>query len=206
MKKKNYISLICIIYSIALILFDFFKYDIFIKANYSFGLLMVVGILSYIPYVLYGILIIWIVWHIIRKVRALHWMTFVPLTVVIITILLLTVFPYTDEYIGLYYSLNRGNLYKTIEMVNNGEIQRQTGEHEYVVPYRLTSYSKVLYAHANDEVTEVLFFAYKGIGKATVMVYYSDDSGINESDFSSIRNPRNIKKVDDNWYSATCYY
>lgn len=53
MKKKNYISLICINCSIALILFDFFKYDVFIKANYSFGLLMVVGVLSYIPYILF---------------------------------------------------------------------------------------------------------------------------------------------------------
>lgn len=205
-KKKTYISFICIICSITLILFDFFKYDIAVNAKYSFGLLIAVGLLSYIPYILYGILLMCIIWYTIKKIRVLHWRTFVPITIVIITILFLTVFPYTNAYVNLYYSLNKGNLHKTIEMVNSGEIQRRTGKYEYVVPYRLTSYSKEMYAHSNNEVTEVLFFVYKGFKKAMIMVYYSDDSGVKENDFSAIRNPRNIKKVDDNWYSAICYY
>jgi uncharacterized membrane protein YuzA (DUF378 family) len=67
MRRKNSTLILCIICSIFLLIFDFFKFDLItkVKGSYSFGAGIIVGFLLWIPYILYGILVIWTVCYII---------------------------------------------------------------------------------------------------------------------------------------------
>lgn len=206
MTKKKNILITCIICSILLLLFDFFKFDMIIRAKgYSFGLTIIVGLLAYLPYLLYVIWTSWLVVYIFKKGEIQKVRTFMPLAVMVVTILLLTVVPYSDTYANLNYSLNKQNFEKTIDMVNNGEIQQyQTNMTEYVVPYRFTSYIGKLYTCVNDDVTKVMFYAYRGFRGSVVLIYSSDGSEIKNRDFEKSFN--SIKRIDDNWYSAKYNY
>lgn len=202
MKKKMNTLITCIICSILLLLFDFFKFDMIIRAKgYSFGLTIIVGFLAYLPYLIYVIWTIWLVVYIFKKGEIQKVTTFMPLAIMVVTILLLTVVPYSDTYTSLNYSLNKQNFGKIIEMVKNGEIQQyRTNMTEYVVPYRFTSYIGKMYTCVNDDVIKVMFYAYRGFRGNVVLIYSSDGSEIKNRDFG--KNFKNIKRIDDNWYSA----
>jgi hypothetical protein len=205
MKKKMNIFIVSIIFSIVLLWFSLFRFDIAIKANYSFGLLVVFGLLSHIPYIIYGGWTICVICFTLKKGENMLLGRVLPLATIVVTILLLTVFPYTDAYVSLNYKFNKENFSKTIEMINDGEIQLpRTNMNEFIVPYRLTSYTGKLYTYENDDVTKIMFFAYSGFRGGVVLVYSSDDSEIKNIEFQRIF--ENIKRVDDNWYSARINY
>lgn len=205
MKKKRSVIIVSILFSVVLLWFHLVRFDIAIKANNSFGLLIVAGLLSFIPYIIYGGWIIWLICFIVKNSESKLMYRVLPLAVNAITILLLTVIPYTDVYVNLNYSFNKDNFNKTIEMINDGEIQLpRTNTNEYIVPYRLTSYTGQLYTYENDDVIKIMFFAYSGIRGGVVLVYSSDDSEIKNTEFQ--RRFENVKKVDKNWYSARIRY
>jgi hypothetical protein len=93
--------------------------------------------------------------------------------------------------------------------MNNGEMQKyQIGTNKYMAPYRLTSYSGVLNTDVHDNVTKIMFYAFSGLKKDVVIVYCSDDSGIDKRDFNGgiyggSWNFSNTRKINVNWYSAT---
>lgn len=211
LKRKN--IFFCILTSIFILAFDFFKFDFFlgVRGSSSFGAEIVYGFLALIPYGLYGILAIWSGIYAFKKYNSMRGKAFIPTTVILITIFLLNFFPYTKLYLNLNYSLNRGRFQQTIQIINGGEIEDykrnyQLGSEEYIVPYRLASYSGVIQVQIHNDIIKVMFSAYKGYSREVVIVYASDDSGIDKTDFSSngaTCNYSNINKIDVNWYSAT---
>lgn len=192
-------------------MFDFFKFDLIIKVkgSYSFGAEIVLGYILYIPYVIFACLTAWSTIYMFKKIKSKKWKAILPTAVMLFTILLLIVFPYTNMYINMFYKLNQEQLQKTIQMVYNGEIHSYAiDENEYRVPFRLTSYSGVMQKDIHNGVTKVEFNAFKGIKKDNdvIIVYASDDSGITSDDFTDdliTWNLSNIKKICPKWYSAT---
>lgn len=212
MKKRNITLALSILSSVFILAFDFVKFDLIIrvKGSGSFGAGIVSGFLLLFPYILYGLLAIWSLLYVFKRIKAKKWRAFAPMCVIIVTIFLLGLFPYTKAYLKANYSINKEEFQKTIQLLNNGEMQQyQIGTDKFLVPYRLTSYSGVLYTDVDNGVTKVMFFAYSGFNKDVVIVYSSDDSGINENDFSgnfpigSTWNFSKINKIDTNWYSST---
>jgi hypothetical protein len=193
-----------------MLIFDFLKFDLInkVEGSYSFGLGIVIGFLLWIPYILYGVLAIWTVCYAFKKSEVKRWKAFIPMTLMIITIVLFVFLPYSKTYIELNYSFNKERFQKTVQLMNNGVMQRyQIGTNKYIAPYRVTSYSGVLYTDVNDGVTKIMFYAFSGLKKDVVIVYCSDDSGIDQRDFSgsiydAMWNYSNTKKIDVNWYSA----
>lgn len=215
MKKRDITLVLCILSSIFVLAFDFLKFDFIIKVKSagSFGAEIVSGFLVLIPYGLYGILAIWSLIYIFKKYRSKKWMALLPAIIILVTVLLLGFFPYTKMYLDLNYSINKARFQQTIHLVDSGEIKGykknyQLGSDEYIAPYRLSSYSGVVRVQVHNDVTKLMFSAYKGYSREVVIVYSSDDSGINKKDFSDRLNGAtwnfsNIKKIDGNWYSAT---
>lgn len=211
MKKRNFMTIIYVIFSLLFCAFDLLKYDVMIRINggSSFGASIVVGYLLWIPYILYGVLAIWSFVYAFKWIKSKNWRALLPAIVSIITIFFLFVFPYTDAYLDLNYSLNKEQLQETVQMVKSGKIHKyQIDEYEYMAPYRLTSYSGVLYLDQNSGVTKIMFYAFRRFQKDVVIVYSSDDSSIDETDFFNVLgfarwNYSNIQKIETNWYSAT---
>ena len=208
MKKKSNTLVLCVISSISLILFDFYKFDLLIHVEGKYNFVAGLGIswLALFIYGLYGILVIWSYVYIFTQFKSINWKALIPAAVTSITVILLLVFPYTEAYVNLDYSINKDNFQKTVQMANHME-NYLIGEGEYIVPYRLTSYSGVL-NKADGTITKMMFYAYSGFGKCVVIIYTADDSGINSEEFSEIFNIgkwkySNIRKLDTNWYSAT---
>ncbi len=211
MKRRDLTLILCIAYSVLLVLFDFFKFDwiIKIKVSQSFGAEILLGFILYIPYIIFACLTGWSIIYIFKKIKSKKWKSILPTAVMAFTILLLIVFPYTKTYINMFYKLNQEQLQKTIQMVNSEEIHSYAiDENEYRAPFRLTSYSGVMHKDSHNGVTKVKFYAFKGIKKDNdvIIVYSSDDSSIDSDDFSDDLvkwNLSNIKKICPNWYSAT---
>ncbi|MEA4831616.1 hypothetical protein SDC9_127036 [bioreactor metagenome] len=186
----------------------FYKLNFYVAADTrSFGAGIIVGFLLYIPYILYGILAIRTVFYLFKKFKEKRLVAFAPAGIILVTTLLYALFPYTNLYLNMYYSLNKGMLQKTVQLMNEGKVY-PIDNNEYIVPYKSTSYTGVLYTEVNDGITKIMFYAFKGVKKDIVIVYSSDDSSINKKDFNNIIyggtwNFSNIKKIDTNWYSAT---
>ncbi len=207
--EKIFHKIIFILVSILLLLFDWIKGRLILLTANSLGAELVVGLLAYIPYVLYCTFIIWSVIYMLKRIKLKKLGAFVPLIIVSITLLILFFIPYSKTYLNFDYETNKVYREKTIEMVASKVIQQyQSGEDEYIAPYRLTSYTGKIYVQDVDGVTKVLFYSYKGFTKSRIIVYSSDDSGIIENDFN-FGVPQNkldlgdIKRLDKNWYSAT---
>ena len=201
MKNGKRILILSIVFSILLLWFNLLRFDIAIKASNSFGLLIIAGLMSFIPYIIYGGWILWLLCTVIKRRQNGVKYGVIALIIITMTIMLLTVIPYTGAFININYSFNKDNFTKTIEMINNseGELPRKN-TNEYIVPYRLTSYTGLLYTYENDDVTKIMFYVFSGFRGGVVLVYSSDGSELKNTDFQ--RRFENIEKVDENWYSA----
>lgn len=205
MKNSKRILILSIALSILLLWFNMFRFDIAIKANKSFGLLIVAGLMSFVPYVIYGGWTIWITILVIKNRKNNVRDGVISLVAIALTIALLTVIPYTDAFVKMSYLVNKNNLTKTIDMINDSEIELpRTNTNEYIVPFRLTSYTGRLYTYEIDNVTKIMFYVFSGIRGGVVLVYSPDGSGLKNADFE--RRFENIEKVDENWYSAHIKY
>ncbi len=203
--------LIFLVANIFILLFDFFKYDIYNKADArSFGAGIAFGFIIYAVYGMYCILaigtLLYTLLYIVFGIKKYKWKAFILSGIMITTILLLTVVPYTKGYLNVFYAINKDHFQKTIQMYNKGELQRyQCGATEYYVPYRLSSYIGKMDVQDNESSIKIRFYAYRGFFSDIVIVYSSDDSGINENDFSVLGykiNYSNVRGIDKNWYSA----
>ena|GEM_PF-2825954 len=211
MKKKNVAILISALSSLFLLLFTLFKFDLttFADIYAPLGAELVLGFVILAIYGLYAIFALWSFLYAFLNAKTKKWMALVPMLIMIPTIYLIVFFPYTKAYFNLYLSINQNQLQKTVQMQKMG---RQIDRNEYIVPYRFTSFSGVMYTQVNGEVKKDLFYTYNGFQKDIVIVYTSDDSGIDKRDFSECFptgyywNFREIHKIERNWYSATVYH
>lgn len=203
--KKTFVC-ICLLSSILILLFDFFKYDIYNKADArSFGAGLAFGLVIYFVYGVYCFLAIGTLFYVIQRLKQYKWKAFIPSMIMLVTILLLTLVPYTKSYVNAFYFINKDNLQKTVQMYTKGELQDFYRGDEYIVPYRLTSYTGKMVIQERNNSIKIEFYAYRGFSNKTVIIYSSDDSGINPDDFIIVGyklNYRNIHKIDTNWYSA----
>lgn len=205
MKNGKRILILSIVFSILLLWFNLLRFDIAIKASNSFGLLIIAGLMSFIPYIIYGGWILWLLCTVIKGRHNGVKYGVIALIIITMTIMLLTVIPYTGAFININYSFNKDNFTKTIEMINNSEVELpRKNTNEYIVPYRLTSYTGLLYTYENDDVTKIMFYVFSGFRGGVVLVYSSDGSELKNTDFQ--RRFENIEKVDENWYSAYIRY
>lgn len=211
MKRIKSLYFICLISSIILVLFDFYKFDLMIKADgYSLGAELVTNFLVMIPYCLYALLMIFSLFYAIKKYKSIRWKAVIPSIITIITVIVFAVLPYTKGYESLFYSINKNNYNKIIEMINSREIlDYQCDSNMYIVPYRMASYTGKMTAETRDGVTKIKFYAYRGFLKSIVIMYASDDSGINQDDFVDYPYTRakfefsNLSTIEPKWYTAT---
>jgi hypothetical protein len=188
------------------LLFDFFKFDIYNRTDtYSFGAGLFSGFIILAIYGMYYSLAIGTLFYIILRIKVNKRKAFIPSVIMIVTILLLTFVPYSKGYVNIFYSINKDDFQKIVQMYNKGELDDfQSNVNEYIVPYRLTSYTGKMYVQNTEGVSKIQFYASGGFRKL-VIIYSSDDSGINQEDFYNLRikmDYRNIRRIDKNWYSA----
>jgi hypothetical protein len=206
LKNKGVVTpVVFVLGSVIFFTFDWVRFDLSKKINNS----LIIGNFVWFIYFLYGCMGVWSVIYLIKKLSVYRWKAFIPIAIVIITILYFLLIPLSNIYLNIDYKLNGGNRAKIVQMVQNDQMQRnQIGENKYIVPYRLTSHTGYIYVQKNTLVTKIMFYVYCGIGKSRVIIYSSNDSEINENDFNSgipVTNShfRDIKKMEKYWYSAT---
>jgi hypothetical protein len=203
--KKTFVY-ICLLASIFILFFDFFKYDIYNKADArSFGAGLAFGFLIYAVYGVYCFLAIGTLFYIVLRIKQYMWKALIPSMIMAVAILLLTFVPYTKSYVNAFYFINKDHLQETVQMYTDGELQDFIRGDEYIVPYRLTSYTGKMGIQKSQGSVKIEFYAYRGFFNKTVIIYSSDDSSISPEDFTILGykiNYRNIRRIDINWYSA----
>jgi hypothetical protein len=205
MNNSKRILISSVVASIFLFVFNMLRFDIAMIANRSFGLLIIVGLISFIPYILYTGWAIWLIISAIKNRKNNIKDKLISIIVISLTVILLTIIPYTDTYINMNYTVNKNKLNETVDMIVDGDIElARTNNNEYIAPYRLTSYTGQLYTYDKDDITKVMFYVFSGYRGGVVLVYSTDDSELMSSDFQ--RRFENIQKVDENWYSAYVSY
>lgn len=146
---------------------------------------------------------------IVLNIKKVKLIAFVMFFIYAFTIFTVFVFPRTELYINIDYNINNDSREATINMIKNDDIDDCCiGQNEYIVPFRQTSYTRTMHIQEKNGVLKVMFYVYLGIHEKSIIVYVSDDSGIESSDFSSdlpvgiLYKFYDIKKLSNNWYSA----
>ena len=209
MKKKYYIIGYTLGTSI-FILFQLFKYDLYLLAKAkSFGYEIILGFLEYFIYIIYILVIISAIYYLISKAKLKKWKASIPVVLCFI-IFILNILPATDHYASWNYIVNRSRRTEIVNMVKGGLMTDQIiSMHEYKVPWRSLSYSKTIAVQNTDDGIKIMFYTYIGLNLMKAIVYVSDDSGVDESDFNFSITPtynlhyENQKKLDENWYLVT---
>lgn len=206
--KKRYLLFAFLI--VVFIIFQLVKFDfVVIAKEKTFGLQIVLGLVDYFMYFVFIIiflyaLILGLITYKERKAKS-----FVPLLTWLIVLIMFFIFPSSNLYTNLDYSINKNNRIKTIEMLKNNELGSYAiSSGEYKAPFRQTSYTRTIETQERNGSLKVLFYIYKDFFKSKVIVYCSDDSGVLEDDFNyGFREYNNlytdIKKLSPNWYSTT---
>jgi len=205
--KKSLFYVVFIVINAIFILFQIFKYDLLILAkSNSFGYQIILGLLDNAMYLLYALIFLFSVIYAVVKMKEMKWKAYVHSIVCVLVIFLLIVLPATESYANWNYSLNKSRRTSIIEMKMNGELTEfAIGMNEYRAPYRGVSYTKAIYVQEKANTTKIMFIIHQAFGINRVLIYVSDDSGIDVNDFALSSYPRNycdIKKMDTNWYLA----
>lgn len=104
----------------------------------------------------------------------------------------------TEPNVRLNYHINKGVREEIIQMMNNGDIERyRGGANKYMSPYRRASQTNKIHYWDNGNL-KALFTVNSDLTGRSVIIYVSDDSGINENDFGL--EYRRTGKLDDKWY------
>jgi hypothetical protein len=185
------------------VIFDWFKFDLVVKTN-EFA----VGNLTLIIYIVYWLMGICTIVYAVLLLKQFKWQAFIPTMIFLIAVLYVSIYPMTNLYFNKDYISNAGKRIQTVKMLEQHQLtEYQIGQDEYMVPYRSTSRTDTMLVQEKSNVIKIMFYIYRGFGINKVLVYVSDDSGIEPNDFnfelpSYTQNFKNIKKMDDNWYSA----
>jgi hypothetical protein len=204
MKIKNIIfTVVIFIISTFFIIFDHSRFDLTIKIN-SF----VVGNFVLLVYFLFGVTGILSLIHAIKYIKSLKWQAVIPVVIFSITIFYVFVFPLTDLYYNISYKINAVKRTQIVEMLWQNKLDRyQIGANEYMVPFRSCSYTGTMLVQKKADNIKVMFYINYFFGKSKVLIYVSDDSGIDKNDFNGGLQYNlhfsDIKKVDFDWYTAT---
>ena len=184
MKFKKHI-LIFVLISIVFIFLSWLKRDIIFYTNTNLPIISaaILGILIFIfdaLYILFGFL------SIILNIKKVKIIAFVMLIIYAFTIFTVLVFPKTDLYINIDYNVNNDSREATINMIKNDEIDNyRIGLDKYIAPFRQTSYTGTMHLQEENGVLKVMFYVYLGLYEKSIIVYVSDDGGINPDDFSA---------------------
>ena len=207
LKFKKHI-LIFVLISIVFIFLSWLKRDIIFYTNTNLPIISaaILGILIFIfdaLYILFGII------SIVLNIKKVKIISFVMLIIYAFTIFTVLVFPKTDLYINIDYNVNKDSREATINMIKNDEIDNyRIGLDKYIAPFRQTSYTGTMHLQEENGVLKVMFYVYLGLYEKSIIVYVSDDGGINPDDFSAdlpegmTYKYNDIKKLSANWYSA----
>jgi hypothetical protein len=212
---KNPIA-ICFLANLLILLYEYFKIELSYFANNNNSGIeeLIKKLLVYVvvPFAIYVFFIISLI-IIVSKKKYIQFK--LVKTIAIILLIILTAIgplyvPYSNTVAKLQYIVNKEHYADTVQKFSDGQLQRYHAEDDiYVVPYMFTSYTRLVTVQEKDGVTKIRFDIYEGLIKFRVIIYSSDDSGINSSDFSFQSHKYSygdIHKIDTNWYSATVKY
>ena len=198
--KKVLLPLLFVILSAAVMLFDWQKNDLLlkIKGGGSLGSSMIFGLIEPTVYLIYVLLGMGTIVYAVLMLKKVGWSAILPSIIFLATLFFVFVFPVTRLYLNWNHAINKANREKIVSMAEEGLISEyQIGPDKYVVPFRSTSYTGAMIVHNQDDVLTVEFFVYRGLLGEKLIVYVSDDSGLN--DFEGYKN---IEKLSDGWYTA----
>ena len=149
-------------------------------------------------------LLIWGIIYAIKKYSQNKFIAFLPLLILIITVMIHTVLPRTTTYQKLNFEFNKSDLIKIVQMFESGEMQNyQIGENEYILPnhMRRISHTGSILAQTREEAEKYLFYIHCGIGKSFAYIYVSGEGEIKDGDFGCTY--EKIQIVEDGWYVVT---
>jgi hypothetical protein len=205
---------ICLLVNIFILLFDYFKIDLlYLADNYSRNAFEEITLksIAFVPFALYVIFVVGLLIYIGMNIKVLKWKAALIIAIFSLTVLFYLFVPYSNTFAKLQYNVNKDHYAKTIKLLHSGELPNYHAEEDtYIVPYRFTSYTRLMNVQNSGGVTKIWFDVYKGLTKIKIIVYTSDDSGIKVTDFSKgdgyTYTYSDIKKIETNWYSATVNY
>ena len=201
--RKFILPMVILIASILLIVFEWAKFDLAIQMN-TFA----IGTLTWIVYILYAVLGIGTILYAILMCRTIKWQAFISVALFLITLTYVFLYPLSIVYTNAEFEKNLAKRIETVKLVESNQISEyQINVDEYIVPYRETSHTGTMLVQRRNGITKVMFYSYKGLMSARVIVYVSDNSGIEINDFNLdfpgyIRNYSQSRQMTSNWFSV----
>jgi hypothetical protein len=119
--------------------------------------------------------IVYLFWHF-----RTNWLTAVlPTLFNILTVLIFLFVPFTKIWLDYLFDKNYPSFLEVIELVENGEIPKEPGEHLTPLPkkYAILSDGQEIYIEQEGKTLSVFFFTFRGVlDNFSGFVYRSDDS------------------------------
>lgn len=197
-KKATLTCILFILICILTIVLDWVKWDVSRQMLMAglFNLLVIIFIM-----LIFICLLVWGAIYAYKKYSLNRIIVFLPLLILIITVMIHTVLPLTTTYQKLNFEFNKSEFIKAIHMFETGEMRNyQIGENEYILPnhMRRISHTGSILAQTSEETEKYLFYIHCGLGKSSAYIYVSDESEIKDGDFGCTYDK--IQMLEDSWY------
>ena len=190
--------ILSIVSSVLVILYEFFQW----------GIIDIVTEFMIFPIwlIVFGFFIVITVRAVIHLFKNKDWK---PITVQVITILILFFFPFTEIVLDIDFKMNKSEREKVTEMVENGTLKSNVSYNSSLIllPERYQYLSKgggEIEIEKTDKGYYILFFTYRGIlDNFSGFVYSPNDQKPSKRTFDG--DFKQIEKLKENWYWVGSY-
>ena len=190
--------ILSIVSSVFVILYEFFKWSIIdiVTEFMIFPIWLIV----------FGFFVVITLRAVIYLFKNKDWK---PITVQVITILILFFFPFTEIVLDIDFKMNKSEREKVTEMVENGTLKSNVSYNSSLIllPERYQYLSKgggEIEVEKTDKGYYILFFTYRGIlDNFSGFVYSSNDQKPSKRTFDG--DFKQIEKLKENWYWVGSY-
>ena len=190
--------ILSIVSSVFVILYEFFKWSIIdiVTEFMIFPIWLIV----------FGFFVVITLRAVIYLFKNKDWK---PITVQVITILILFFFPFTEIVLDIDFKMNKSEREKVTEMVENGTLKSNVSYNSSLIllPERYQYLSKgggEIEIEKTDKGYYILFFTYRGIlDNFSGFVYSPNDQKPSKRTFDG--DFKQIEKLKENWYWVGSY-
>lgn len=186
----------CIIFDLSSVVLTFFQWDLIDYLTPFF-----LPVLLLLAWAILAILTFTSIIFIPFQFKNVHWKSFIPLIVNVITILILYFVPFNSLWLDLQFRMNKSGYEKVIEMYENGKLNQPSKSGYIELPFGYRRFSKGggdIIVDNSDGVTSVFFYTYRGIGNSSGFIYRSNN--IPPPQFLMQRDCYQLEQIEPKWF------
>lgn len=148
--------------------------------------------------------LIWSIRHFVINVKKLKYKVAIPMTINLITLLVVIFTPFTDIMLNLDFKLNLKDREKVVSMVQSGELKPNVSYNESLIELldkykHLSQGGGEIIVHKDGERFKIFFYTFRGvIDNFSGFAYISDESRLLKTDFEG--DFEQIKKEKEHWF------